>query len=80
MITDALLNILTAILNPIIDIIPSAGNFTIPEYVSNFLLSLFRAIGLFLPVKQLLPLFLFVIGLYTWRFVAAIVFRIRGLF
>lgn len=80
MLVENILNLLSMILDPIIDAIPAAGNFAIPDNIFNFLLSLFRAIGTFLPVTQLLPLFTFVAGLYMYKFFSAIFFRIRALF
>lgn len=80
MLVENLLNLLSMMLDPIIDVIPVAGNFAIPDNVLGYLLALFRAIGTFLPVLELLPLFMFVAGLYMYKFFSAIIFRVRSLF
>lgn len=80
MLVENILNLLSMILDPIIDAIPASGNFEIPDYVFGVLLSFFRAVGTLLPVTQLLPLFMFVVGLYMYKFFSGIVFRIRSLF
>lgn len=77
MITETLLSFFTMIISPIIDLIPSMETFLIPEGVMEYLLSIFSAIGFFIPVKELLPILIFSIAVTSWRFIYGIILRVR---
>lgn len=80
MITDTLLSLFLSLFTPILDLIPSLETFVIPDNILSYLLGIFRSIGIFLPLKELLPLLIFSIALTSWRFIASILFRVRSLF
>ena len=80
MITDTLLSLFLSLFTPILDLIPSLETFVIPDNILSYLLGIFRSIGIFLPLKELMPLLIFSIALTSWRFIYSILFRIRLLF
>lgn len=80
MITETILHFLTMVLKPIINLIPSMDTFVIPDNIASYLTTIFRTIGIFIPVTNLLPLFVFSIAFTCWRFGYSIIVRIRNMF
>ena len=80
MITETIMHFLTACFKPILNLIPTMDSFVIPDNISSYLTSIFRTIGIFIPVADLLPLFVFSIALTGWRFGYSIICRLRSLF
>lgn len=80
MITETILHILTVIFKPVLNLIPAMESFVIPDNIAGYLTSIFRTIGIFIPVSSLLPLFVFSIAFTGWRFGYSIILRIRSLF
>ncbi len=80
MITETILNFITLIFRPIIELIPTMDSFVIPDNIVSYLTSIFRTIGIFIPVYDLIPLFIFSIAFTSWRFIYSIINRIRYLF
>lgn len=79
MITESILHILTVCFKPVFNLIPQMDGFVIPDNIAGYLTSIFRTIGIFIPVANLLPLFVFSIAFTSWRFGYSIILRIRSL-
>ena len=77
MITEMILFFLTTIIKPIINLIPQMDGLVIPDEIMNYLLSIFRAIGFFIPVAELLPILIFSIAFISWRFIYNLICRVR---
>lgn len=77
MITEMILFFLTTIIKPIINLIPQMDGLVIPDEIMNYLLSIFRSIGFFIPVAELLPLLIFSIAVISWRFIYNLICRVR---
>lgn len=77
MITDILLQLSVVAFTPILNIIPSLDGLVIPDNIANYLLGIFRSIGVFIPIADLMPLFVFSILFTSWRLVYSIINRIR---
>lgn len=80
MITESIMHFLTMILKPILNLIPAMETFLIPENIMSYLTTIFRTIGIFIPVSSLLPLLVFSMAFTCWRFGYAIIVRIRNMF
>ena len=80
MITETILHLITFLFTPILDLIPVLDTFVIPDNIASYLMSIFKTIGIFIPVSDLMPLFIFSIALTSWRFIYSIICRIRFLF
>lgn len=80
MITETILSFLTMIVNPLVDLIPNLTSLVIPDSIFNYLLSIFSAIGVFIPVAELLPILIFSIAVSSWRFIYSIISRFAFMF
>lgn len=80
MITESIMHFITAVFKPILNLIPTMDSFVIPDNIAGYLTTIFKTIGIFIPVADLLPLFVFSIALTGWRFGYSIICRVRSLF
>lgn len=80
MITDIIIALISTIISPLIDLIPTFDTFIIPTNINSYLLSIFKTVGFIIPLKELLPIFIFMIAVVSWRFIYAILIRIKNLF
>ena len=77
MITNAIINVLLAPVNILLDLLP-AVDVSIPADAFNSMSSVFDCIGFVLPVSAICPVLLMCIGLKTARSVMALVVRIKS--
>lgn len=79
MITESILHILTVVFKPVFNLIPQMDGLVIPDNIAGYLISIFRTVGIFIPVANLMPLFVFSIAFTGWRFGYSIIVRLRSL-
>lgn len=80
MIVELILKFLSTVLTPIIEGLPTFSQLSIPDNIAGYIIGLFRAVGTFIPLQSLLPLFMFVISFTLWRFGYNAICRIRDIF
>lgn len=80
MITETIMHFLTMCFKPILNLIPSMTTFVIPDNIMSYLTTIFRTIGIFIPVADLLPILVFSISFTCWKFGYKIIVRIRDMF
>ncbi len=77
MITSTILNFFIYLFNGILSVLPSI-NLEIPENIVNTICDFCSAAAYFLPIKALAPIIGFSLGFLLFRFVWAIVLRVKS--
>lgn len=80
MITENILNMLTAPLFAVLDLLPSINFVSFGDwiFVKNFLIQAFRGIGCLIPLGDFFPIITSIISLHLFRLAWAILLRVKS--